>query len=131
MGEKQISPPSYSVGPFVHDGNENANLHYDTMTSYNEIPAYNPQAIPVVMIPLSADLFLDKPVPVKCPFCQTIAQTTIDHQRGCLTWLCCVAISAIGGIFGCCLLPFISKTLQDVRHSCSKCHAVLALYKRL
>lgn len=97
---------------------------YDTMTSYVE-DGSGVQTI------ITAAAVLDRPIMVRCPFCKTTVTTEIKSVTGCLTWLCCVALSAVGCVYGCCLIPFCTKRLRDVEHNCPKCHNLIALYKRI
>jgi len=97
---------------------------YDTMTSYVE----DGSAVQTV---ITTGAILDNPILVKCPFCKATVTSETRPVSGCLTWLCCLAISAVGCVYGCCLIPFMSKRLRDVQHYCPKCKNLVALYKRL
>lgn len=98
-------------------------MRYDTMTSYVE----DGSGCTVI----TTGAILDRPIMVQCPFCKTAITTETHPRSGCLTWLCCLALSALGLIYGCCLIPFCSKRLRDVEHICPKCHNLVAVYKRI
>lgn len=97
---------------------------YDTMTSYTE-DGSGVQTI------ITTGTVLDRPILVKCPFCKTTVTTEIKPVSGCLSWLCCMGLTMIGCVYGCCLIPFCSTRLRDVEHFCPKCHNTVALYKRI
>lgn len=97
---------------------------YDTMTSYVE----DGSAVQTV---ITTGVILDQPILVRCPFCKATVTSETRPVSGSLTWLCCIALSAVGCIYGCCLLPFCSRRLRDVEHHCPKCKNLIALYKRL
>lgn len=71
------------------------------------------------------------PVLIQCPFCCRVIATECRPQTGCLIWLSCAVCLALGCWFGCCLIPFCSRALRDVRHVCPHCHQTVAIYKRL
>lgn len=98
---------------------------YDTMTSYQD------DGTGAVQTVITTGIILDSPIMVKCPFCKATVTTETKTRAGCLSWLCCIGLSAVGCIYGCCLIPFCSKRLCDVQHTCPKCQNVIALYKRL
>lgn len=97
---------------------------YDTMTSYVE----DGSAVQTV---ITTGVILDQPILVRCPFCKATVTSETRPVSGCLTWLCCIALSAVGCVYGCCLFPFCSRRLRDVEHHCPKCKNLIALYKRL
>lgn len=109
--------PAGVVAPFPAN-------RYDTMTSYVE----DGSAVQTV---ITTGVILDQPILVRCPFCKATVTSETRPVSGCLTWLCCIALSAVGCVYGCCLLPFCSRRLRDVEHHCPKCKNLIALYKRL
>ena len=98
-------------------------MRYDTMTSYVE----DGSGCTVI----TTGAILDRPIMVRCPFCKTTVTTETRPKTGCLTWLCCLALSAFGLVYGCCLIPFCSQRLRDVEHICPNCHNLVAIYKRI
>ena len=86
----------------------------------------------LVAVPMDGSVFLDAAVsPVQCPFCGAIVRTTLEYANGRLAWLACAGLAMAGLIAGCCLLPFCTRSLRDVRHVCPSCRGVIAIYRRL
>lgn len=71
------------------------------------------------------------PVLLQCPFCSRVVTTECRPQVGCLAWLCCWLCVAFGLVCGCCLYPFCSGSLRDVKHVCPMCRKIVAVHKRI
>lgn len=99
-------------------------MRFDTMTSYQEDGLTHATVV-------TQGAILDHPILIQCPFCRIPVTTQTEPVTGCLTWLCCLGISAVGLVYGCCLVPFCTKRLRDVEHHCPKCKNLIALYKRI
>ncbi|KAF7256781.1 hypothetical protein EG68_06475 [Paragonimus skrjabini miyazakii] len=66
-----------------------------------------------------------------CSICLNKVVTTVQYVNGACTWLACTGIFFIGGVLGCCLIPFFVDTCKDARHSCPVCNTELGTYKRI
>lgn len=134
-------PPSYNAAAALVGGNQFPGAtfvagasspafvaipvaRYDTMTSYVE----DGSGVHTI---ITTGTVLDRPIMVKCPFCKMTVTTEIKPTTGCLTWMCCLALTVVGCVYGCCLIPFFSNRLRDVEHFCPQCHNTVALYKRI
>ncbi|KAH8867197.1 Lipopolysaccharide-induced tumor necrosis factor-alpha factor like [Schistosoma japonicum] len=84
---------------------------------------------PVTMV--SVTYFGPHPVPLSCNICMNKITTIIHYRKGVCTWMACTGIALIGGIFGCCLIPFYVDSCKDVYHSCPECGTLLGVYKRI
>ncbi|KAL2078170.1 hypothetical protein ACEWY4_025855 [Coilia grayii] len=60
---------------------------------------------------------------VKCDSCSLVVQTVVRHRVTNTTWFMCGIFSAVGCLFGCCLLPFLLNYFKDVSHYCPNCKA--------
>lgn len=70
------------------------------------------------------------PQSMVCPYCHQNMLTVIRHEKGLITWL------AVGA--GCffaycciCLIPLMTNVVDDVVHTCSKCHQMIGIAKLL
>ena len=71
------------------------------------------------------------PTHTSCPNCNTMNITETIPTTGRLTWGLSVLIALMGGIFGCCLIPFYVPECQDVTHRCSNCKNYIGTYRRV
>uniref|UniRef100_A0A0X3P0G8 Lipopolysaccharide-induced tumor necrosis factor-alpha factor homolog n=1 Tax=Schistocephalus solidus TaxID=70667 RepID=A0A0X3P0G8_SCHSO len=71
------------------------------------------------------------PHEIYCPTCRFNVCSRTSFVNGKLTWLSCTVISLLGGVFGCCAIPFFCNSCKDVQHSCPRCQNVLGIYDRL
>ena len=55
--------------------------------------------------------------------------TICDTHNSKYTWFACVGISMLGGILGCCLIPFYLDQFKDADHACGTCGCDIA-YKK-
>eukprot|EP00198_Chlamydomonas_reinhardtii_P013558 XP_001702895.1 predicted protein [Chlamydomonas reinhardtii] len=60
---------------------------------------------------------------------QSISKAIHVYIAGLGTWLIAGGICLVGGIFGCCLIPFCVDGLKDCQHSCPKCNRYLGQHK--
>ncbi|KAH8867087.1 Lipopolysaccharide-induced tumor necrosis factor-alpha factor like [Schistosoma japonicum] len=70
------------------------------------------------------------PAVILCPYCRKEITTRVDYKTGILTWVGCFGIFLVGGIFGCCLIPFCCDSCKDADHYCPLCNHYLGLYRR-
>lgn len=55
-----------------------------------------------------------------------------DDRYACrMTWLSSAGLCIFGCFCGCCLIPFFSKTMRDVEHSCPRCSNRLGIFRRM
>ncbi|THD22656.1 Lipopolysaccharide induced transcription factor [Fasciola gigantica] len=66
-----------------------------------------------------------------CSICLNKVTTTVYYVNGACTWLACTGIFLIGGVLGCCLIPFYVDSCKDARHICPVCNTDLGTYKRI
>ncbi|KAM8842738.1 lipopolysaccharide-induced tumor necrosis factor-alpha factor-like [Synchiropus picturatus] len=65
-----------------------------------------------------------------CPHCRTTVVTTVNRVPGSLQWLLCFLSSALCLCF-CAWIPFFIDAWKDVEHSCSRCGAVIHIYRQM
>ena len=136
----QVPPPAYQ------ESNSGAGARinrFDTMTSYEQILPANLTNNVVLLTPtplpeqkpgapvLLATVPRSKPILVNCPHCLKLVTTEVKPVEGLLTWLSCLGIAFLGGIYGCCLIPFCTPRLKDINHLCPACNKVIAKYERI
>ncbi|KAL5109930.1 hypothetical protein TcWFU_002318 [Taenia crassiceps] len=85
-------------------------------------------AAPVVSEPV---IHHRTPTLTKCPNCEAEVVSNVTYRNGLCVWLSCAGCAAIGGILGCCLIPFYVKSFKDVDHSCPNCCYRLGVCKAL
>ena len=56
-----------------------------------------------------------------CPFCRCETTTEIFYENTPMTFWSSVAIFFSGGVFGCCLLPYMVDSCKDSRARCHRC----------
>ena len=66
-----------------------------------------------------------------CASCKRLVWSRVDTRPGLLTYLCCCYICLIGGVLGCCFIPFCCKPCKDKYHFCSNCNFPLGVNKAL
>ncbi|KAI1282088.1 Lipopolysaccharide-induced tumor necrosis factor-alpha factor -like protein [Halotydeus destructor] len=71
------------------------------------------------------------PYRTTCHNCRQQIITATTPITGGLTWLAATVIAMMGGVLGCCLVPFCAKGCKDVEHRCPMCHIYIATHKRL
>ncbi|ELT95467.1 hypothetical protein CAPTEDRAFT_224350 [Capitella teleta] len=72
----------------------------------------------------------DYPVETVCINCQQEVITYIYYQAGNCSYMGCLAIAGVGGIFGCCFIPFFFDSFKDLVHKCPQCHVILGKHRR-
>lgn len=70
------------------------------------------------------------PAAMRCPYCHEDVTTEVEHKPGQAAWSVCLLFTVLGCICGCCLIPFVAHGLQDVHHSCPRCHRHLHIHTR-
>ena len=68
---------------------------------------------------------------MQCPACRHNIVTAVHYENGLFAWLICLLICLIGGICGCCLIPFCMHESQDAIHTCPLCHTYLGCNSRM
>ncbi|KAJ8250955.1 hypothetical protein GJAV_G00215530 [Gymnothorax javanicus] len=134
------SPQGYAAGPPLHQGYASGP---PPPPGYAKVPQ-GPYPPPPANVPVSNNVvpmqtvfvqpgmvFGDRPVHVHCSKCAQLVQTRTEHHSGTMTWISCLALSFLGCIYGCCLIPFCVDSLKDVQHFCPNCNGLLGNYKRL
>ncbi len=117
----------------------------ETPVNYEPPPAYYYQGEPyppapqvhetVVVVNNTPSAFMETPVSMRCPNCQTDVLTTIHHQIGCTTWLIVLLLFIVGLLvfwpawFFCCV-PCCMTSTQNVVHTCPNCEHKCGVYKR-
>uniref|UniRef100_A0A0X3PW03 Lipopolysaccharide-induced tumor necrosis factor-alpha factor homolog n=1 Tax=Schistocephalus solidus TaxID=70667 RepID=A0A0X3PW03_SCHSO len=113
--------PPYPGAPYPVDGSQQAPVVAPpTLPSYTG-PAFV-VATPTPLGPQSTQ--------VLCPTCRIMVFTEVSYESGFLAWICCFFIFILGGVWGCCLIPFCIESCQDVYHRCPSCHGLLGVYSR-
>jgi lipopolysaccharide-induced tumor necrosis factor-alpha factor len=51
-------------------------------------------------------IFGEAPMSIMCPNCRQQMLSRVEKKSGTITWLICLGIAFLGGILGCCLIPF-------------------------
>lgn len=88
-------------------------------------PALFPGAQEPAYLTTSQVYWTSTPQPVICPHCHSTMTSYVKYTAGAVTWLMCIGICVVGGVAGCCLIPFCVPKLQDCSHYCSDCEALL------
>uniref|UniRef100_A0A3Q3EHX2 Lipopolysaccharide-induced tumor necrosis factor-alpha factor homolog n=1 Tax=Labrus bergylta TaxID=56723 RepID=A0A3Q3EHX2_9LABR len=75
-----------------------------------------PQPVPVALTYLG-----DVPAVVRCPHCHRVVTTKVTYLPGTAACCMCLLLFMMGFICGCCLIPFMVRSLQNAHHSCPHC----------
>lgn len=67
------------------------------------------------------DLTSDVPNLEWCAYCRADIKTTMMYANNSKTFWSAVAIFMSGGIFGCFLIPYLTKSCKSLQVLCSKC----------
>lgn len=85
---------------------------------------------PIIGNPVISTPFLGHyPVSVQCPRCHQQVVTLVQYSTGGGAWLISFVICLLGGIFGCCLIPFCVSACKDAVHMCPSCQNVIGYHK--
>jgi len=66
-----------------------------------------------------------------CQFCQKDIVTEVVYEVGTLTWLIAGGVLLVGGVLGCCLIPFCVDGCKDPVHLCPHCHNMVGRKNRI
>lgn len=80
--------------------------------------------------PISLSHLGEIPGLVRCPYCRNTVTTKVTYRPGAAAWGLCILLTVMGLVCGICLIPFMVRGLQDVRHSCPQCGNHLYTYTR-
>ncbi|XP_056307750.1 lipopolysaccharide-induced tumor necrosis factor-alpha factor homolog [Danio aesculapii] len=95
------------------------------------VQSVNPVAPQVIVVqPQQSTTLDDTPASIVCKYCRQSIVTHVEYKPGLISWLMCIIISFLGGICGCCVIPFFVRGFQDVYHSCPSCNRHLGIYTR-
>ncbi|KAH8146022.1 uncharacterized protein LAJ45_09944 [Morchella importuna] len=67
------------------------------------------------------------PAPVDCPICNKRGMTKCAKKSGNFTHMCAAVTCAVSCL-GC--IPYLISSLKDVKHSCTSCGVLLAVWHR-
>lgn len=118
------SSPSRNTGVIVHPTTQ-IGVPSSVSSRQTQPVVTQPAPVPVLVTHLR-----DTSAVVRCPHCSRVDATKVTHQPGKAAWCMCLLMSFMGLICGCCLIPFMVSSLQDVHHSCSHCGKHLHTYTR-
>ncbi|CAL8098236.1 unnamed protein product [Calicophoron daubneyi] len=138
LEEKRQTTPSfqtpYPTQPWLQNGMVmmNSNQKYPAkelrdMSAEKNIEPITEQPSAVI---LSAR-FGPRPQKFMCSICLNKITTKVYYVNGVATWLGCAGIFLIGGVLGCCLIPFYVDSCKDVQHYCPICNTYFDTYKRI
>ncbi|KAL7059353.1 hypothetical protein AAHC03_013108 [Spirometra sp. Aus1] len=118
-------PPYYPVPPPPPPNTFRSPGYGSTGRNVNVIATLGPAFVVAAPAPLGP-----QSTQALCPTCRTMVFTEISYESGFLAWICCFFIFILGGVWGCCLIPFCIESCQDVYHRCPNCHSLLGVYSR-
>lgn len=67
---------------------------------------------------------------ITCPTCLANGQSVLVGRSGPFSYFSCFLIFMVGGVLGCCLIPFVCPACQDVEHHCANCGHRIALVRK-
>ena len=59
---------------------------------------------------------------IYCPSCREKVNPSKKYHPGVVSWVICLFCVLFGCFFGCCLIHFCLRKVQDRYHHCSKCN---------
>ncbi|XP_041642334.1 lipopolysaccharide-induced tumor necrosis factor-alpha factor homolog [Cheilinus undulatus] len=113
--QTQAASPSRNTGVIIHPVTQ---IGVSSVSSRQTQPVVTQQPPPV---PVALSYLGDVPAVVRCPHCHHIVTTKVTYHPGKAAWCTCLLLSLMGLVCGCCLIPFMVHSLQDVHHSCPHC----------
>ncbi|CAJ1076041.1 cell death-inducing p53-target protein 1-like [Xyrichtys novacula] len=72
-----------------------------------------------------------RPCRTQCPQCHQLVVTETVTSVSSGTWLMCFLTACIGGVAGCCLIPFCIKRFKSTTHKCPLCRSQIQVTKLL
>lgn len=87
----------------------------------------NPQFSAITVI--AAPQLGPGPLPMTCPVCQSQIMTDVSDVAIAKTHAFAIAICCLGGMLGCCLIPYCVSSCQGQQHACPNCRHSIGLYK--
>ena len=68
-----------------------------------------------------ADLVSDVPALEWCAYCKADIKTTMIYANNSKTFWSAITIFMAGGVFGCFLIPYLTKSCKSLQILCSRC----------
>ncbi|KAL3051162.1 hypothetical protein OYC64_001435 [Pagothenia borchgrevinki] len=65
----------------------------------------------------------------RCPCCGEVVLTETRSRVGEATWIVCCTCAILGGLLGCCLIPFFNDRFKNVQHRCPRCQEKIHTYE--
>ncbi|XP_056262870.1 uncharacterized protein LOC130188505 [Pseudoliparis swirei] len=90
-----------------------------------------PPNIPAPVVFLDLEHFPACPCRTQCPECKQFIVTETFTSVSSVTWLVCFITALIGGVAGCCFIPFCMKRFKSITHRCPKCRTEITTLKKL
>ncbi|XP_069023573.1 lipopolysaccharide-induced tumor necrosis factor-alpha factor homolog [Embiotoca jacksoni] len=81
-------------------------------------------------VPISVTHLRDAPGLVRCPHCQHLVTSDVTYEPGWAAWFICALLTLMGLVCGFCLIPLMSRRLQDAHHYCPRCRNQLHVSTR-
>ncbi|XP_034073051.1 uncharacterized protein LOC117546798 [Gymnodraco acuticeps] len=88
-------------------------------------PVTETPANPVVPV----ECLCQTPEQTRCPCCGEVVLTETHSRVGEASWIICCTCAMLGGVFGCCLIPFFNDRFKNVQHVCPRCQAKIHTYE--
>eukprot|EP00117_Sycon_ciliatum_P031674 scpid74657/ scgid24729/ Lipopolysaccharide-induced tumor necrosis factor-alpha factor homolog; Small integral membrane protein of lysosome/late endosome len=119
MAKGQTKPgtlPPYQPGPGS----------YTTSTKSSTKSVDQPKSAPTVNVGrVVTNFFQESPMSITCTHCNATVVSETRRVPNSRTWCLCATIFLLGGVLGCCLIPFYSDSCRDVEHRCPNCDVAL------
>ncbi|XP_039902869.1 uncharacterized protein LOC120743327 [Simochromis diagramma] len=90
-----------------------------------------PPTIPAPEVVLELDKLPAAPCRTQCPECRQFITTETFSSVSSVTWLVCIMTALVGGVAGCCLIPFCMDRFKSTNHRCPKCRTLIKTIKKL
>ncbi|XP_034567483.1 cell death-inducing p53-target protein 1-like [Notolabrus celidotus] len=103
----------------------------ETDPSSNIFFIESPPTFPAPKVYLDLDNLPMTPCKTQCPECCEFVVTETFTSISSITWMLCVMTACLGGLAGCCLIPFCLKSLKSTTHRCPLCRTSIQTVKKL
>ncbi|CAG9802928.1 unnamed protein product [Chironomus riparius] len=96
------------------------------MSQYQPPITTQPTSITIVNAP---PILGPNPQAMTCPVCQAQIMTDVSDKAIAKTHGFAILICCLGGVLGCCLIPYCCSSCQGQEHACPNCRHSLGFYK--
>ncbi|XP_070504772.1 lipopolysaccharide-induced tumor necrosis factor-alpha factor homolog [Chironomus tepperi] len=136
-GEDEINDLSIGSKPDVLIPISTSMIGQPSSPPYSTLmePPMNDQPPQYGQYPTPQQIFIQQPqvlgpdsVVMTCPHCRSRISTEVSTFATSKTHIIAIMLAFLGCFFGCCLIPYCTKSCQSQKHTCPYCRSIIGIY---